>query len=210
MDKRRFVGLWSRCVPTQRDDAGRLFDEIADRYAEPHRRYHSPEHVDHCLEELDAAREHIQDPDAVELAVWYHDIVYDVETPDNERRSAELFTTRAAEMPPQRVSKVYDLIMVTVHTQLVPSTSDQGYMVDIDLSSFGLPWERFLEDSVAVRNEFPHLSDEEFYPRQREFLAALMARDHFCFTHFFRARHEQRARRNISRYLDGLEAKGLI
>jgi predicted metal-dependent HD superfamily phosphohydrolase len=210
MDRRRFVQLWQRCMPTQGGDCAPLFDEIATRYAEPHRHYHTPDHVEHCLVEFDVACEHMDDPDAVELAIWYHDIVYDVGTNDNEQRSAELFKARAAGMSEQRVSAVYDLIMVTVHAELVPATRDQGFMVDIDLSSFGMPWERFLEDSVAVREEYQHLSDEEFYPKQRDFLAALMSRDHFCFTPFFRARHELRARQNIVRYLEGLEAKGLI
>ena len=90
------------------------------------------------------------------------------------------------------------------------NNQDQGFMVDIDLSSFGLPWELFLRDSVAVREEFSHLSDEEFYPKQKGFLESLLHREHFCYTEFFRRRHEDRARTNIQRYLDELAARGLL
>jgi predicted metal-dependent HD superfamily phosphohydrolase len=211
MERRRFEQLWLRCAADGAgDEAAERFDEIDRYYREPHRRYHTPEHVEHCLSQLDAAHAHMAEPDAVELAVWYHDVIYDVGASDNELRSAQLFEARArGRLSESLVRSVHDLIMVTVHNQVEPGTRDQGYMVDIDLSSFGMPWERFLRDSIAVREEFPHLSDEEFYPRQKEFLGSLLRRDHFCFTEFFRVRHEDRARENIARYLDELERRGL-
>ena len=210
MDRDRFERLWSRCASASCSVPG-LFEEVAAHYREPHRHYHTPGHVDHCLAQLDAARGEMQDPDSVELAVWYHDVIYDVERKDNEALSADLFERRATGvMPPERIRAVHDLIMVTVHTRAAPASLDQALMVDIDLSSFGLPWEGFLRDSVAVRKEYPHLSDEEFYPRQHDFLEGLLARSSFCFTEFFRRRHERRARENIERYLDILRSRGLL
>lgn len=212
MQRQRFQQLWLRCASDgASEDADDRFEEIAAHYREPHRRYHTPEHVEHCLAQFDDARARMDDPDAVELAVWYHDVIYDVGASDNELMSARLFQRRAAgHVSEQRIRRVHDLIMATVHSRVAPATADQGYMVDIDLSSFGLPWERFLRDSVAVREEFPHLSDEEFYPKQRNFLESLLHREHFCYTAFFRARHENRARRNIRRYLNELTEKGLL
>jgi predicted metal-dependent HD superfamily phosphohydrolase len=146
----------------------------------------------------------------VELAVWYHDVIYDVKANDNERESAKLFQDRARDrVPLAQVEVVVELIMVTVHSHNAPCTTDQGFMVDIELSSFGLPWERFIADSIAVREEFAHLTDTEFFARQRDFLASLLSRPHFCYTEFFRRRHEQRARENISRYLGEITERGL-
>lgn len=212
MDKRRFEKLWLRCA---RDGvaakAHECFAQVQRHYDEPHRRYHTPGHIAHCLTQFDAAHPLMQQPDAVELAIWYHDVIYDVGAADNELQSALLLRRHAeGALPDDLVQCVHDLIMVTVHGRLQPETVDQGFMVDIDLSSFGLPWERFLRDSVAVREEFPHMSDAEFYPRQRAFLSGLLAREHFCATVFFRERHEARARENITRYLADLEARGLV
>ena len=81
-------------------------------------------------------------------------------------------------------------------------------MLDIDLSSFGLPWEDMLRDSIAVRQESPQLSDAEFFPGQRAFLESLVSRDTFYFTEFFRSRIEDRARSNIARYLQNLTDQG--
>ena len=52
------------------------------------------------------------------------------------------------------------------------------------------------------------MPDAEFYPRQRKFLESLAARPVFCFTEFFRERHEARARENIERLCAMLEAEG--
>ena len=81
-------------------------------------------------------------------------------------------------------------------------------MLDIDLSSFGLPWDDMLRDSIAVRKESPQLSDAEFFPGQRAFLESLVKREHFYFTDFFRSRIEETARRNINRYLKNLREQG--
>ena len=212
MDKRRFEQLWQRCsIEGNPGGAGVRFDEVQARYAEPHRRYHTPGHIAHCLQQFDAARELLDDADAVELAVWYHDVVYDLGVDDNEARSAQLFARHGAgELSEELINTVRDLIMTTMHLCSLPATSDQAYLVDIDLSSFGLPWEQFLRDSVAVREEFPNISDAQFYPKQNEFFSAMLGREHFCFTEFFLDRHEHQARKNISTYLRNLSDKGLL
>ena len=95
-------------------------------------------------------------------------------------------------------------------TAIRPATLDESFIVDIDLSSFGLPWEEFLSDSRAVRAEFSQVTDAEFYPRQKKFLESLVARPAFCFTEFFQDRHEDRARGNIERLFEKLGAEGRL
>ena len=212
MDKRRFEQLWRRCA-SDIDSIGldRRFEEVQVRYNESHRRYHRPEHIAHCLQQFDAAHALLDNADAVELAVWYHDVVYDIGVLDNEARSAEFFVRHASgELSAQMIETVHALIMVTMHLRALPVTSDEAYFVDIDLSSFGLPWDKFLLDSVDVRDEFPHVPDPEFYFKQSNFLLALLARENFCFTEFFRERHEHVARDNITSYLRNLKERGQL
>jgi len=205
LDRQRFERLWERRIGA---GAGEVFDELDTLYHEPHRRYHTAAHVEHCLRLFDLAADRMDEPDAVEMALWFHDAVYDVPTQGNERRSAELFAARAGARGAERYrSKVHRLIMVTEHRE-PPATLDESFIVDIDLSSFGLPWEEFLRDSRAVREEFSMVPDAEFHPRHRKFTESLLARPHFCFTEFFRERHEARARRNIERILAGFAAQG--
>ena len=205
LDRKRFEELWERRIGA---GASAVFDELEARYREPHRRYHTPAHLVHCLSCFDLAADRMEEPDAVEMALWFHDVIYDVPGKDNERRSAEWFATRAGGRGPERFrSKVYRLIMVTQHRE-APETLDESFIVDIDLSSFGLPWDEFLRDTLAVREEFPMVPDAAYYPRQRMFIESLTARPRFCFTDFFRERHEARARRNIEQLFARIEGEG--
>ncbi len=211
MKEGRFTSLWKRCSRADANARGaEVYRDLKERYSEGHRRYHTPAHIAHCLKLFDLARDKMDNPDAVEMSIWFHDVIYDARASDNEERSAKYFVDICGNDVDEKFrSKVHDLIIVTIHKEL-PLTPDEKFMVDIDLSSFGLAWDRFLKDSEAVREEFRHLSDEEFYPAQKEFLQSLVARKNFCFTEFFRNRHEKRARQNIARYLDQLEQQGLV
>ena len=205
MDRDRFEALLSRCCidGTGSVNPGHIFDEVSGRYGEPHRRYHTPGHIRHCLEQLDLAADLLEDRDAVEMALWFHDVVWEAQAApaSNEQRSADLFVERLGEVLDERFrDTVYRLVMVTVHPS-EPATPDEGYMVDIDLSSFGLPWEEFRRDSQAVRDELPHLTDEEFFPKQHRFLRMLLDQERFFVTDFFAERHERTARDNIERLL---------
>jgi len=210
VSEQRFVDLWQRCAHREGatvEAAAPVYRELLSLYREPQRRYHTPEHIAHCLRQHAIAREAMEDPDAVEMALWFHDAIYAPGAPDNERRSADLFLERTQDTFDEALRrKVDDLIMATDHTR-GPRTLDERFIVDIDLSSFGRPWPEFLRDSMAVREEFSYLSDAEFQRMQRPFLERLLARDRFCCTDFFAARHEARARHNIARLLDAMNGR---
>ena len=143
------------------NDGGAVYDCLFDYYSEDSRHYHTPLHIEHCLRQFDAARAEMADPDAIELALWFHDVIYetDVGAGENELASAELFLQCArAQFETSFRDRVYRLIMVTTHSES-PQTLDEAFMVDIDLSSFGLPWEACSRDSEDVRAEFPQQSD---------------------------------------------------
>ena len=208
MDKQRFTSLWKRCQSDDGRDADAVYREVQEFYSQHGRHYHTPKHIEHCLAQFDLAADEMDDADAVEMAIWFHDLVFDVEAKDNELQSARRFLELAGDsMKEEFKQKVYDLIMATAPPR-VPKTNDQKFMLDIDLSSFGLPWSEMLRDSIAVRKESPKLSDEEFFPGQRAFLESLVGREHFYFTEFFRSRIEETARANIERYLKNLGDKG--
>ncbi len=202
MSNQRFMALWDRCqVDGSSDAALPVYEELQRRYNELHRHYHTPDHISHCLRQLDLAADLMEDADAVEMAIWFHDAIYNPRACDNERKSAELFAgLLGAHVDPAFLRSVYDLILVTAHPEQ-PRRLDEQFMVDIDLSSFALPWAEFKRDSDAVRKEYAHLSDERFFSNQIGFLRELIERPTFFCTDFFRARYETAARENITRYM---------
>ncbi|MFO1406578.1 MAG: TIR domain-containing protein [Steroidobacteraceae bacterium] len=171
------------------------------RYREPARRYHTLDHIRHCLAEAGRVASLVPDADTLGLALWFHDSVYEPASPDNEARSAEYAATALSpHLPGARVDDVVRLVRVTRYGE-TPRVEDEAWMVDVDYSSFGRPWDEFLRDSRAVREERPDLGDADFAVQQGRFLEELLARSQIYHTPFFRERCEARARENIRRYL---------
>ena len=201
MDSQRFISLWERCIGKGSETT---FEQLDVRYHEPHRRYHGPQHIEHCLSQLDRAGNEVVNRDAVELALWFHDVVFDVPRVPaeyNENRSAEFFLNCAdgrgiAELR----ADVCRLIRITSNC-VSPKAPDEHLMVDIDLSGFGQSWPKFLRDCMAIRAEQPQVPDDEFSQALYKLMRNLLARPNFYFTEFFQSHYEQIARDNINRYL---------
>ena len=80
----RFRSLWRRClIEGARDDSSAIHGRLLDGYREPRRYYHTFDHIRHCLAMLDQCRALLRHPDAVELAVWFHDVIFEPGKPDN-------------------------------------------------------------------------------------------------------------------------------
>jgi predicted metal-dependent HD superfamily phosphohydrolase len=54
-----------------------LFTGILSRYAEPHRYYHTRQHREECFEKWSDLRGQADHPAEVDVALWFHDAVYD-------------------------------------------------------------------------------------------------------------------------------------
>ncbi|GGK78264.1 cation:proton antiporter domain-containing protein [Amphritea balenae] len=202
MNKTRFSALYARCSHSGRaDGASHLYNELIELYNEPHRHYHAARHIAHCLRELDLAREHMETPDAVELALWFHDAIYNPKARDNEQQSADLFIARMGDQVDARLAQeVVELILLTRHKE-TPKTQDGQFTVDIDLSGFGQPWQDCLQDTKAIRAESPDMPEADFLNRQVLFLQALLDRQHLYVSDFFRQRYEASAQANIRKLI---------
>ena len=84
--------VWSQVVQDAEGDgvrAGERFDDLARRYAEPTRFYHTLDHVMDVLATVENLAAQARNQDAVKLAAWLHDVIYDSKASDNEERSAD-------------------------------------------------------------------------------------------------------------------------
>lgn len=206
-DAAHFVTLWLRVAPTaQVADIEAMHMRLCSAYRQAWRNYHALDHIEHCLRQFDGARAAIADRDEVELALWYHDVVYLPGDVDNEIRSAEWFMRDACgHLPAAQCERIHALIMATTH-HAPPHYATSAWVVDIDLSSFGLPWPDFLHDSHAVRAEMKDQDDERYVVAHSAFLHSLLARPRLFTTEHFHALYEQTARDNITRLLEAYAA----
>lgn len=204
----RFPALWARRLERSPQEGIAVLNQLLLLYAEPHRHYHTLGHIRHCLHEFDHASTFMDDPDAVELALWFHDAIYVSGAKDNERRSADLFREYSQNpADPLFQQRIDDLIMATTHSE-APRQRDEQFIMDIDLSSFGLPWDAFMRDGLRIRAEFPHLEDHDYYSGHLRFLRRLHNRPSFFFTDRFQQRYERAARENIRRLIADLSMRG--
>lgn len=202
----RFQPLWQRnLLAGAADDSGEIFQRLIGGYREPHRYYHSLDHIEHCLGMFEQCKYLTTDTDALEIALWFHDVILESGRSDDEARSAELYLELSDGAQPEPMRQLINrLIMATRHDGSELEDADSFYMVDIDLSSFGLPWEAFLRDSLNLRRENPHVSDEDYHLNQTGFQRSLLARPRFFLSDFFHDRFEQQARANLARYFEYL------
>jgi predicted metal-dependent HD superfamily phosphohydrolase len=193
-----WIDAWRELGVDAPDEA--LLAELLARYSEPHRAYHTLQHLDECLEALARERSHAERPAEIALALWFHDAVYDVHRHDNEARSADWAqqALRAAGVAEDAARRVHALVMATRH-QAQPEGADAQLLVDIDLSILGAPAARFAEYERQIRTEYAHVPPEVFEPRRREILGGFLARDPLYLTASVRARLETQARLNLQK-----------
>ena len=149
----RWAKLWREIGA--KEDRHAVYQELVSLYSEPHRHYHSLSHIAECLNEFDAARDLAQQPIAVELAIWFHDAIYDTRAANNEEKSAELAQNRIADAKEggELCASVFALVMAT-KTHDPSLHLDAPLLVDIDLSILGKPAERFWEYESQIRREY--------------------------------------------------------
>ncbi|MGC3959101.1 MAG: N-methyl-D-aspartate receptor NMDAR2C subunit [Verrucomicrobiota bacterium] len=129
------------------------YETLRGAYAEPQRHYHNHWHIADCLTEFEAVRHLAKQPDAVELAIWFHDAVYDSKAADNEEQSAALATHCLTAAQCRGLSGVVaELVLVTKTHQVVVGT-DAALLVDVDLSVLGQDEARFAEYETQIRAE---------------------------------------------------------
>lgn len=186
-------------------DGGPVQAELLARYAEPHRAYHSRQHLHECLALFAEFASLAVHPAEVEVALWFHDAVYDVHRHDNEAQSADWARSAllAAGAPADAAGRVAALVLATRHS-MAPATPDEQLLVDIDLAILGAAPARFAEYEAQIRVEYAFVPQEVFNEKRGAILASFLARPQLYGTPALRARLEASARANLQAALSAL------
>jgi predicted metal-dependent HD superfamily phosphohydrolase len=176
-----------------------VLDALLARWSEPHRKYHTPQHLLECLALFAAHRELTQHPGEVGIALWFHDAIYDTGRHDNEAASAAWArrVLQEAGAAQDAVDRVGALILATRHSQ-VPATPDERLLVDIDLAILGAAPARFAEYERQIRDEYGFVPEDVFRDKRAEILRGFLARPALFSTAALAARFEATARANLA------------
>lgn len=183
-------------------------EQLLARYGEPHRRYHDGRHLREVLDAVDLLAHHARDVDAVRLAAWLHDAVYDptAAAGANESASADL---AAALLPPlghpaARVALVVRLVLLTASHDPTADDLDGQVLCDADLRVLAASPARYAQYAADVRAEYAHVPDAPFAAGRTQVLGRLPARPRLFATATAFELWEAPARANVGAELSRL------
>ncbi len=188
----------------------KVMAEVLPRFREPWRYYHTIQHIVHCLGGLECWKEIPCSRSSAELAIWYHDLVYDPKRHDNEQVSAAILEEHAAflDLDPWIVTEARGAILATTH-KVAPISNTAKLVVDLDLDILRVPEPRFDEYERQVREEYGFIDDATWILGRSRVLQSFLDRDWIYSTPTYRKLFEGDARANLKRSIVRL-AKGEV
>jgi predicted metal-dependent HD superfamily phosphohydrolase len=179
-----------------------VFEKLCTRYSEPTRKYHSMQHLRECITHFEDSSTLARQPAEVEMALWFHDAIYELGARDNEAASArwaeaELLQAGVAR---EAIDRVLAMIMATLHSA-TPSDADERLLVDIDLSILGANEARFQEYENQIREEYAFVPEPLFRQKRGEILRSFLERPRIYNTPFYFEKLERIARSNLGRVI---------
>jgi predicted metal-dependent HD superfamily phosphohydrolase len=175
-----------------------LYEKLIACYSEAHRRYHTLRHLEECFARFDEIRDLARHPSEVEIALWFHDAIYDPRRDDNEERSADW--ARSSVPDASAGERVHALVMATRH-DAVPAGIDARVLLDVDLAILGADAQRFDQYEIQVREEHSWVPLPIYRQKRRQILQSFLARPTIYGTARFIGEYEARARANLARAL---------
>jgi len=180
--------------------------DLVARYEEPHRKYHNLRHLTEVLDIVDELAGEAEDIEAVRLAAWFHDAVYESGAAhseseiSNEEASARLAARVLNDLgvPAARGSEAARLVRLTEKHVAADHDRNAAVLFDADLAILASAPERYEEYAQAVREEYREVPDDVFRPARARILAALLSAPTLYRTPSARARFESRARTNVT------------
>jgi predicted metal-dependent HD superfamily phosphohydrolase len=170
------------------------FEDICKHYTTPGRLYHTLDHIGAMLVTVDSLASFARNLNAVKLAVWLHDVIYDSRASDNEERSAEYAEDLCSKLaiPEDRV--VSSLILKT-KTHEAGGDPDAQVLLDADLAILGASELAYCFYADQIRMEYVWVPEPDYRKGRRQVLDRFLARPRIF--HFL-VHLEESARRNIA------------
>jgi predicted metal-dependent HD superfamily phosphohydrolase len=181
-----------------------LWSEIAKQHSSRMRHYHTLNHLDHMILQLQEVQPVIEHWNTIVLAVAYHDIIYNPLRSNNEERSAAVAVERLATagVDPDTVARTHRHIIAS-KTHLVSADQDTNYFTDADLSVLGASREVYKLYADYVRKEYRYYPDLLYKPGRKKVLQHFLDMPRIFKTEHFYHTFEQQARQNLLWELEG-------
>lgn len=201
----QWLSCWRELGADNSRVAPDLFDILCARYSEVHRQYHTLQHLDECLAHFSNVRHLAAHPAEVELALWFHDAVYEPAQYDNEQLSADwaLASANAAGAEYAAGMRIHRLILATRHHEPADCT-DAKIVLDCDLAILGACPERYAEYEQQIRAEYAFVQETLFKTKRTEILQSFLDRPSIFHCDYFVEQFDAKARLNLTHAIKSL------
>ena len=189
-----------------RQEADRVFADLAEAHSRPGRFYHTLDHIAHVLATVHELLGQARNPAAVLLSVWCHDIVYNPRAKDNEGRSAGWAAHVLGQLGVDDaiIGQVRRLILLTQTHQAASDDLDAHILLDADLAILGAAPEEYDQYARAIRREYAWVPEAEYRAGRKAVLESFQKREWIYRTEKLHQRLEATARDNLRREGDSL------
>lgn len=180
----------------------KMYNEISEKYSESHRHYHNLEHLQELFTWSDKYTDLTEEKVVLELAIWYHDIIYSVWFPGkNEVKSADfaVLHTRDFDLSEAQKLRLYSWIESTKKHILPPAhdTLTGRLFMDFDMAILAASREKYLVYCGNIRKEYSVYPDLIYNAGRKKALQSFLEVDKLFLSSIFREEYEVRARENL-------------
>ena len=184
---------------------------LVERYGCSNRHYHTITHINKCLAWYDFLK---LDSAPLELALWFHDVIYDPYRFDNEENSFYYMLGSISPAVYEKETRFFEqmqlvnaCIMATAgHSHIPDDAPDEvRLMCDIDLSILGDEPDTFWEFENNIREEYIHVPDADFRKGRAKILQSFLDMERIYWHPKMFTFLEPQARKNLQDAIDRLE-----
>ncbi|MBF0522556.1 MAG: pantetheine-phosphate adenylyltransferase [Candidatus Omnitrophica bacterium] len=190
-----------------------LFQQVIEKYFEKHRHYHTVMHVADILRILDSVRNSvsIKDVDSLELAIFFHDVIYNAKHEQDEDESTAFAEQKLGELGIDHkvIERVKYLIQLTKTHQVDPTDSDAILFTDLDLTILGQSPEAFDQYDQGILEEYPGVPVELYREVRKKVLKRFDDKQIFR-NDVIRVRYETQAHENLKRAIKRLGDPAMV
>lgn len=184
-----------------------VFDRLVAAYSTSDRHYHTLEHLAEMFKVAGKLADHTVDGPTVQLAIWFHDAIYDSRSKTNEAESADLARTALVPLgvPGPIVERVVQLILATDHQRPLDGP-DADVLLDADLAILSADPKRYARYAADVRREYAWVPDADYRQGRIAVLRAFLSRPRLYRTPRMFDAAETAARANLEAEIESLHA----
>jgi predicted metal-dependent HD superfamily phosphohydrolase len=182
------------------------WNQIKEAYSTKERYYHNLNHIQMMISSSEKYSGLIEDQKTLQLAIFYHDFVYSVNSKTNEEESAlkAKFSLKKLNYPDHLIDKCTKFILATKDHNNHLNNNDLNYLLDFDLEKLGDSWEAYFEYTQQIRMEYKIFPDILYKPGRKKVLTYFLNLESIYKTDIYKEKYEKTARQNLLNELNSL------